>query len=294
MGVETDNITRDENNIQAEQTASGTLWVVATPIGNLGDISQRAIEVLQQVDLVAAEDTRHSRRLFNACQIDTKLVAYHDHNERRESVRLLEQLQAGKHIALISDAGTPLISDPGYHLLKLATTAGIDCRPVPGASAVIAALSVSGLPSERFCFAGFLPPKTAARKKSFEQCISSKQTMIFYESSHRIQASLQDLQEVLGADRDIVICRELTKTFETTLRGTVAELLETLSTDPNQRKGEFVLLLGPDKNQPEGVVVSETTRELFQLLCEELPASRAAKLAAKISGESRKAIFALK
>ncbi|MCF6264233.1 MAG: 16S rRNA (cytidine(1402)-2'-O)-methyltransferase [Xanthomonadales bacterium] len=292
--METDNKTRNEGEINSAQTSSGVLWVVATPIGNLGDISQRAIEILRQVDLVAAEDTRHSRRLFDAYQINTKLVAYHEHNERKQAARLLEQLLAGKQIALISDAGTPLISDPGYHLLKLATAAGIDCRPVPGASAVIAALSVSGLPSERFCFAGFLPPKTAARKNSFEQCIGNKQTMIFYESSHRIQACLQDVLEVLGNERELVICRELTKTFETTLRGTAEELLEIVSTNPNQRKGEFVLLLGPDKNQPEGLEVSSATRELFQLLCEELPASRAAKLAAKISGESRQAIFALK
>lgn len=283
----------DTNNKPGEQATAGILWVVATPIGNLGDISQRAIEILRQVDLVAAEDTRHSRRLFDACQIDTKLVAYHDHNERRESVRLLEQLQAGKQIALISDAGTPLISDPGYHLLKLAAAAGIDCRPVPGASAVIAALSISGLPSDRFSFAGFLPPKTAARKKMFESCIHNPQTIIFYESSHRIQACLKDMLEVLGAGRYAVVCRELTKTFETTLRGTTAELLEIISNDPNQRKGEFVLLLGPDEKQIEGDSISAATRELFQLLCEELPASRAAKLAAKISGESRKAIFAL-
>ncbi|MBE9548026.1 MAG: 16S rRNA (cytidine(1402)-2'-O)-methyltransferase [Proteobacteria bacterium] len=283
----------EKKDRRAEDLSAGVLWVVATPIGNLGDISQRAIEVLQQVDLVAAEDTRHSRRLFDACRIDTKLVAYHDHNERRESVRLLEQLQAGKQIALISDAGTPLISDPGYHLLKLAAAAGIDCRPVPGASALIAALSISGLPSDRFSFSGFLPPKTAARKKIFESCIHNTRTMIFYESSHRIQACLQDLLDTLGAGRHVVVCRELTKTFETTLRGSAAELLEIVSNDPNQRKGEFVLLLGPDERQIEGDDISAATRELFQLLSEELPASRAAKLAAKISGESRKAIFAL-
>lgn len=280
-----------KGNLEIKPT-SGVLWVVATPIGNLGDISRRAIEVLQQVDLVAAEDTRHSRRLFEAYSLETKLVSYHDHNEREMAVRLLEKLQAGNNIALISDAGTPLVSDPGYHLLKLAAAAGVDCRPVPGACAVIAALSVSGLPSNRFSFVGFLPPKTIARKKQFELCKNNNQTIIFYESSHRIQACLQDLMETLGAERQVVICRELTKTFETTLRGSAAELLEIVSTDPNQRKGEFVLLLGPDEKQLPGEGVSTATRELFTLLCEELPASRAAKLAAKISGEPRQAIFA--
>ncbi len=275
------------------QSNAGVLWVIATPIGNLGDISQRAIETLRQVDLVAAEDTRHSRRLFEAYQIDSKMVAYHEHNERREAQRLLELLQAGQQIALISDAGTPLISDPGYHLLQLASAAGIDCRPVPGASALIAALSVSGLPSDSFSFAGFLPPKQGARQKALSACIDNTQTMIFYESSHRIQACLSDLLEVLGAERHVVVCRELTKTFETTLRGSISTVLEQVSSDPNQRKGEFVLLVGPDHKQIIGDTISPATKALYTLLCEELPASRAAKVAAKISGESRKAIFAI-
>ncbi len=270
----------------------GTLWVVATPIGNLADISQRAIATLRQVDVVAAEDTRHSRRLFTACEIDTPLIAYHEYNERQLAPKLIKDLEAGKNIALISDAGTPLISDPGYRLLALAAAAEISCLPVPGACALIAALSVSGLPSDKFSFDGFLPPKTAARKKELQQCLDNQSTVIFYESSHRIHRCLQDISEVLGGERQLVICRELTKTFETTLRGSVAELLAVLEADRNQSKGEFVILLGPVEKQADVEQVSTATKELFALLCEELPASRAAKLAAKISGESRKAIFA--
>ena len=270
----------------------GTLWVIATPIGNLADISQRAIDILRQVDVVAAEDTRHSRRLFTACGIDTKLLAYHEHNEQQLAPKLLKDLQAGQNIALISDAGTPLISDPGYRLLNLAAAAGIVCSPIPGACALIAALSVSGLPADKFCFSGFLPAKTAARKKMLQRCQDNSSTQIFYESSHRIQFCLNDICEVLGEDRQLVVCRELTKTFETTLRGTAADLLSIVETDSNQRKGEFVILIGPVEKPAGTESVSTATKELFALLCEELPASRAAKLAAKISGESRQAIFA--
>ncbi len=272
----------------------GTLWVIATPIGNLADISQRAIDILGQVDVVAAEDTRHSRRLFTACEIDTPLIAYHEHNERQLAPKLVKDLQAGRNIALISDAGTPLISDPGYRLLNLATAAGISCSPVPGACALIAALSVSGLPSDQFSFAGFLPHKTAARKKSLEQCLENLNTVIFYESSHRIYSCLKDINEVLGANRKLVICRELTKTFETTLHGTAAELLSKLETEPNQQKGEFVILFGPIEKPAGTEPISAATKELFTLLCEELPASRAAKITAKITGASRKSIFTTK
>ncbi len=272
----------------------GTLWVVATPIGNLADISQRAIDILSQVDVVAAEDTRHSRRLFTACEIDTPLLAYHEHNERQLAPKLVKDLQAGKNIALISDAGTPLISDPGYRLLNLATAAGIVCSPVPGACALIAALSISGLPSDQFSFAGFLPAKTAARKKSLQQCADNLSTVIFYESSHRIHSCLQDINEVLGANKQLVICRELTKTFETSMHGTAADLLSRLETDPNQQKGEFVILFGPVVKASNTGTVSPATKKLFTILCEELPASRAAKLTAKITGAPRKSIFTTK
>ncbi|HHO68310.1 MAG TPA: 16S rRNA (cytidine(1402)-2'-O)-methyltransferase, partial [Gammaproteobacteria bacterium] len=197
--------------------AAGTLFVVATPIGNLGDMTPRGVEVLQQADLIAAEDTRHSRRLAEHFGIATPMLALHEHNERSVAARLVERLRQGESIALISDAGTPLISDPGYQLVRAAREAGVPVVPVPGASALVAALSVAGLPTDRFVFEGFLPPRQAARRKRLEALKDEPRTLVFYESSHRIVDSLNDLKDVFGPGRQALLARELTKAFETTL-----------------------------------------------------------------------------
>ncbi len=268
---------------------SGCLWVVATPIGNRDDLSARAIETLRAVAVIAAEDTRHSRPLLLHHGIATPLLALHDHNEREVVDALVARLQGGESVALVSDAGTPLISDPGFRLVRAARAAGIRCAPVPGACAAIAALSVAGLPSDRFVFEGFLPPKAAARRSRLQELAGEPRTLIFYESSHRVAESLADMREVLGAGREAVLARELTKMFETVLGEPLAELAARVAADPDQQRGEHVILVA-GRGEEADARLAEGQR-VFAILREELPPARAAKLAAAISGAPRKLLY---
>lgn len=271
-------------------TQCGTLYVVATPIGNLGDMTARAIVVLQQVDLIAAEDTRHSGPLLQHFGITTPCIACHDHNEREIAAGLVARIMAGESIALISDAGTPLISDPGYHLVRAAREASVPVVPIPGASAMIAALSVSGLPSDRFSFEGFLPAKSSARRQRLQALADEGGTLIFYESTHRIEESLADMAEVFGLERYVVIAREITKRFETVHGDTLENLIAWIATDANQTKGEFVVMVH-GAAAPETRVVDAETERVLRLLLEELPVKQAAALAAKITGAKKNALY---
>jgi 16S rRNA (cytidine1402-2'-O)-methyltransferase len=270
--------------------ASGKLWVVATPIGNLEDLSPRAQAVLREANLIAAEDTRHSAALLRQFGIATRTFALHEHNERDAGDELVRRLLAGETIALISDAGTPLISDPGFRLVRAARAAGVPVSPVPGACAAVAALSVAGLPSDRFVFEGFLPPKSAARRTRLAELAHDTRTLIFYESSHRVAESLADMAQVFGAQRPAVMARELTKLFETVLDGTIAALAQRVADDADQQRGEFVLLVGGVAAADEAAKLGEG-RRVYELLRKELPPSRAAKLASEITGAPRKALY---
>jgi 16S rRNA (cytidine1402-2'-O)-methyltransferase len=269
-------------------TKSGTLFIVATPIGNLEDLSPRAQRVLAGVDRIAAEDTRHSRRLLDQFGITTPMLALHEHNEPTASAGLIARLLQGEDIALISDAGTPLISDPGYVLVREARQAGIQVVPVPGPSALITALSACGLPTDRFVYEGFLPSKQAARRSQLEQLATEARTLVFYESPHRIEGTLADLREIFGDAREAVLARELTKRFETFLSGDLATLAARLHADEDQRRGEFVIIV-------RGAPVMETgTHEgerVLRILLEELPLKQAAHLAAAISGERKNDLY---
>ncbi|MEA5666963.1 16S rRNA (cytidine(1402)-2'-O)-methyltransferase [Stenotrophomonas sp. MH1] len=270
-------------------TTVATLYVVATPIGNLADLSPRAQEVLRSVAAICAEDTRHTGQLLSHFGISKPLVALHDHNEEAMAQRVVARLQAGESLAVVSDAGTPLVSDPGFRLVRAARAAGIKVSPVPGACAAIAALSVAGLPSDRFVFEGFLPAKAAARRDRLQRLASETGTLVFYESSHRIAESLADMAMAFGAERPAVVARELTKLFETVLDGSLAQLLATVQADENQRKGEFVVMV-QGAGDDEAAKVAEG-RRLYARLNEHLPPSTAAKLAAELSGAPRKALY---
>lgn len=268
---------------------TGIVWVVATPIGNLGDTSDRAREVLRSVAVIAAEDTRHSRPLLRHSGIGTPMVPLHEHNEREVVPLLLARLRAGEDIALVSDAGTPLVSDPGFRLVRAAREAGIAVSPVPGACAAIAALSVAGLPSDRFVFEGFLPVKAPARRARLRELAGEPRTLLLYESSHRIQACCEDLRDVLGAAREAALLRELTKLHETWLGPTLGDIAARVADDPEQRLGEIVMVIagageGADARLAEG-------RRVYALLRAELAPAQAAKLAAAISGAPRKALY---
>ncbi|OOG66241.1 16S rRNA (cytidine(1402)-2'-O)-methyltransferase [Rhodanobacter sp. B04] len=267
----------------------GCLWVVATPIGHRDDLSTRAIETLRAVAVIAAEDTRHSRPLLVHHNVDTPLIALHEHNERDAVEAIVRRLQGGDSVALISDAGTPLISDPGFRLVRAARAAGIRCIPVPGACAAIAALSVAGLPSDRFVFEGFLPPKAAARRSRLQELAGDARTLIFYESSHRVAESLADMRDVFGAEREAVLARELTKMFETVLGEPLAELAARVAADPDQQRGECVILVA-GRGEEVDAKLAEGQR-IFAILREELPPAKAAKLAAAITGAPRKALY---
>lgn len=266
----------------------GVLYVVATPIGNLGDISSRAVDVLSTVDAVLAEDTRHSTRLLNHLNIKTRILALHDHNERAVVTRMVARLEAGETMALISDAGTPLISDPGYLLVRASRERGIKVAPVPGASALLAALSVCGLPTAKFSFEGFLPAASGARRSTLERLQYEDRTLIFFEAPHRIVDCVRDAADIFGADREAVVARELTKSFETILSGRLDELLATIVDDENQRKGEFVLLVSGASDQDASWANS---RQTLELLLAELPVKRAVALAAKITGEKKNRLY---
>ena len=270
-------------------TPTGTLFVVATPIGNLGDFGKRAQETLRSVAAICAEDTRRSGQLLAHFGIGTPLLALHEHNEQQLAQRLVARLLAGDSLALVSDAGTPLVSDPGYRLVQAARAAGIRVSPVPGPCALIAALSVAGLPSDRFAFEGFLPAKASARRERLAALAGETRTLVFYESAHRIEESLADLCAAFGGERPAVLARELTKLFETVLDGTLANLQSRVQADPDQRKGEFVLVVqgmgeDADAKLAEG-------RRVHAILARQLPPSAAAKLAAEITGAPRKALY---
>jgi 16S rRNA (cytidine1402-2'-O)-methyltransferase len=269
-------------------SSSACLYVVATPIGNLGDMVPRAVEVLQSVDVIAAEDTRHSKRLMQHFNITTPMIAYHDHSDSINVDNLLARLTSGSTMALISDAGTPLISDPGYRLVDAALTAGIKVVPIPGASAAIAALSAAGLPSDRFVFEGFLNAKQQARVKQLMLLKNEARTLIFYEAPHRLLACLQDMVQVFGPERELVMARELTKTFETIKRSPAKELADWVAEDKNQQKGECVLMV-------RGSAKAETSdgegHRVFDLLASELPLKQAAALASKITGVKKNLLY---
>ena len=268
---------------------AATLHVVATPIGNLGDLSPRAREVLADVAAVCAEDTRRSGQLLAHFGIDTPLLALHEHNEQQLAERLVARLLAGDSLALVSDAGTPLVSDPGYRLVRAARAAGIRVSPVPGPSALSAALSVAGLPSDRFAFEGFLPAKASARRERLGELAGEARTLVFYESSHRIDESLADLRVAFGDGRPAVLARELTKLFETVLDGSLADLHARVVADPDQRKGEFVLVVQGRGEDADATLVEGL--RVYAILARHLPPSAAAKLAAEITGASRKALY---
>ena len=271
--------------------APGTLFVVATPIGNLEDISARALRVLREVKLIAAEDTRHSARLMQHFGIGTPLVACHEHNEREQGSRLVQRLLAGDDLALVSDAGTPLISDPGYHLVRNARAAGVRVVPVPGACALIAGLSASGLPSDRFVFEGFLAARRTARRQRLQALAQESRTLIFYEAPHRLLECLADLREQFGGERRAVLARELTKTFETIKGAPLGELHDWVAADTNQQRGECVLLV-EGWQEPEGEeAVSAEALRVLDLLLAELPLKRAAALAAEITGVRKNLLY---
>lgn len=267
-----------------------TLYVVATPIGNLGDMVPRAVETLQTVDLIAAEDTRHSARLLEHFHISTPMVAYHDHSDDTRTRHLVERLCKGETVALISDAGTPLVSDPGYKLVRAARDAGVRVVPVPGASAMVAALSVAGLPSDRFAFEGFLPAKRGTRQNALAALKSETRTLIFYEAPHRILETLEDLVAVMGGEREVVIARELTKTFETVRGGSAEELVAWVASDSNQQRGEIVLLVrGADRRVDAGI--DAEAERVMSVLLEELSVKQAAALGAKLTGLKKKVLY---
>ncbi|MFZ1386826.1 MAG: 16S rRNA (cytidine(1402)-2'-O)-methyltransferase [Thiolinea sp.] len=269
---------------------SASLYCVATPIGNLADISERAIKTLKAVDKIYAEDTRVTVRLLTHLGFQKTLVSLHDHNESARVAQVLADLEQGLNVALVSDAGTPLISDPGYHLVKEVAAAGFNIVPIPGACAVVAALSAAGLATDRFIFEGFLSAKSSGRKASFEQLKTETRTLIFYESSHRIEGFLEDLITVLGAERELVIARELTKLYESFYRGSAQVLLERLRVDNDMQKGEFVVLVKGASEVPEqGSVDVETV--LQALLDEEIPVNQAAKIAARITGQAKNKLY---
>lgn len=267
-----------------------TLYIVPTPIGNLGDITQRALDVLSSVDLIAAEDTRHTGRLLAHFNIQTKTFPLHDHNEQEKAQRLVEQLLAGRSIALVSDAGTPLISDPGYHLVSQCRQAGVKVVPLPGPCAVITALSASGLPSDRFSFEGFLPPKTKARKDKIQEIATDGRTCIFYESPHRITEAINDMLDVLGPDREVVLARELTKTFETIQGLPLGELAQWIAEDDNRRKGEMVILVHGYRPPIIESLPVEATRAL-SILVAHLPLKTAAAAVAEIYTLKKNALY---
>ena len=268
------------------------LYIVATPIGNLTDISQRALDVLAQADIVAAEDTRHSGRLLAHFNIKASMISVHDHNERDRCEQIIHFLAEGKSVALVSDAGTPLVSDPGFILVRAVREAGYRVVPVPGCSAFVTALSAAGLPSDRFIFNGFLPAKPAARRQVLENCAAETATQIFYESTHRILASLEDMKQAWGGDRYVVLARELTKTFETIHGDQIDALISWIQADANQQKGEFVVLVQGAK-APEQDEVSPEAQRVLQILSKELPPKKAAALAADITGFKKNQLYRL-
>jgi len=268
---------------------SGTLYIVATPIGNLTDISQRALDVLTHVDIIACEDTRHTQRLLSNYAIKNKTLSLHDHNERQRQDYVATLLQEGKSIALVSDAGTPLISDPGFHLVRHCRQLNLSVSPIPGACAAIAALSVAGLPTDRFSFEGFLPSKSGARQSTLANLLEEPRTMVFYDAPRRAIDTVEDIVKVLGGDRHVVISRELTKTFETIHSDTAVNLLAWLQQDPNQLKGEMVLIIEGKKIDPNAIPAKAI--DTLKLLLEEMKPKKACAITAEIYGVKKNALY---
>ncbi|MBP6103966.1 MAG: 16S rRNA (cytidine(1402)-2'-O)-methyltransferase [Gammaproteobacteria bacterium] len=273
---------------------SGVLYIVATPIGNLGDISFRAVEVLGKVTRILAEDTRHSRALLNHLGLKKPLSSLHAHNERESALKVIEGLGQGLDYALVSDAGTPLISDPGGYLVPCAQDAGFKVIPIPGACSVIAALSASGITSDRFCFEGFLPVKKAALDQQLQTLVQASITTLFFEAPHRIVRTLEAMEAILGPEREIAIARELTKTFETIKRGSLGAIVQWIKSDPMQQKGEYVLMvsgLKENKATQSQKILEVATEKLLSVLLSELSISQATRLAAKITGVNKHVLY---
>jgi len=269
---------------------TGILFIVATPIGNLDDITFRAVEILKSIDIILAEDTRHSKKLLKHLNIVKPIRAFHEHNEREKTKDIIGELHSGKSIALISDAGTPLISDPGYFLVAQAKKEGLRVAPIPGASALITALSASGLASDSFTFLGFLPSKKTARVKLLKSLVDRAETSIFYESPNRILATLTEMHAIFGDSHEVCLAKELTKVFETIQTDSIPNLIKYLKIDQSHQKGEFVILVSAvdkiDRTEAETQLDS-----LLPILCAEMGASKAAKLAAKITGIDKKQCY---
>ncbi|MFL6619001.1 MAG: 16S rRNA (cytidine(1402)-2'-O)-methyltransferase [Povalibacter sp.] len=277
---------------QFASTLSGRVFVVATPIGNLGDLSPRAREVLSQVSLIAAEDTRHTRQLLQSFGISTPLTSLHEHNEAAKSAELLDRVARGESLALVSDAGTPLISDPGFNLVAAARARNLIVIAIPGPCAAIAALSVAGLPTDRFVFEGFLPTKAAARRSHLESLIHEHRSLVFYEAPHRVREVLADLASVLGGERTASVSRELTKRFETTYNGTLQQLADVASRDEDMSRGEIVIVVaGAEKTASEALALD--AEQLLRALLDELSPAQAAKVTARITGAKRADLYAL-
>jgi 16S rRNA (cytidine1402-2'-O)-methyltransferase len=275
------------------RSATGTLFVVATPIGNLQDLSPRAAACLRDADVLLAEDTRHTRRLLEACGIARSGApeSLHEHNERQRVPGLLARLQQGASIALVTDAGTPLLSDPGAVLVHAAASAGLPVVAVPGPCAAIAALSIAGLPTDRFAFEGFLPAKTVARREALSRLATEPRTLVFYEAPHRLVEALRDLSEVLGGERPAVVARELTKRFECTYRGTLRELAERAATDGDMTRGELVIVVSGAPVASDGAQAARESDRVLRALLAELPVSQAARLAAVLTGQGRSELY---
>lgn len=277
---------------QGATVAAGTLFVVATPIGNLDDLSARARRVLAEVDLIAAEDTRHSARLLSHYGIATRCVPLHGHNETRVAPRLVARLLEGSAIALVSDAGTPLLSDPGFELVRAARAAGVAVVPVPGPSALLAALSVAGLPAERFVFEGFLPARSGARRHRLEALRDESRTLVLFEAPHRIEACLADLVDVFGPDRPAAAARELTKIHEEVISGTLAGLAAAFAGASDRRRGEFVLVIGGATVPEDATAAAVDSDRLLRLLVRELPLKKASAIVAEATGQKKNAVYA--
>jgi len=271
------------------QQNTGTLYIVATPIGNLADISQRARDILTEVDIIACEDTRHTQRLLSAYSIKNRTMSMHDHNERQRQEQIANLLQEGKSIALVSDAGTPLISDPGFHLVRHCRSLGLTVSPIPGACAAISALSAAGLPTDRFTFEGFLPSKSGARQSTLASLLDETRTMVFYDAPRRAIDTVEDIVKVLGGERYVVMARELTKTFETVHSDTAENLLSWLKEDPNQLKGEMVLIIEGHIVDPSAI--PRQAIETLKLLLAEMKPKKACAIAAEIYGVKKNALY---
>lgn len=266
----------------------GALYVVATPMGHLGDVSERSLQTLSEVDVIAAEDTRRSVQLLRHFGIETPCVALHEHNERREAPRLVRRLQAGEAVALVSDAGTPLVSDPGYHLVRAAQDAGCRVVPIPGPSALVAGLSVSGLPADAFVFEGFLPAKPAARSRRLADLRDEPRTLVFYEAPHRVLDTLAEMVGIMGPGREAAYVRELSKVFETVRRDTLGGLLDWVGGDPDQRRGEIVIVV---RGSAPAAVDTESVTHTLKVLLQELPLKQAVAVAARLTGVARNQLY---